>query len=744
VLAIFTITIFLGAAMLFLVQPMIAKMVLPLLGGSPSVWNTCMVFFQALLLAGYAYAHYSVKLLGLRRQIVLHLVVISLPLLLWPAGIPPIAKPGSTPGPADAPVPWLLAMLLICIGPAFFVLSTCSTLMQRWFTDTGHAAAKDPYFLYIASNAGSMLALLAYPLLVEPWVTLPGQRLLWSIGYAALAGATVVCAVLAGRTPLVAVANTHTPAHAPAPPWSTRARWIALAAVPSSLMLAITQYLSTDIAAIPLLWIVPLAIYLITFVLAFAKKPLIPIRVSNRTLPILVLALAVIVLLARRDPIWIIIVLNLATLFFGAMLCHGQLAQSRPDPAHLTAFYLCLALGGVLGGLFNVLAAPMLFDTLLEYPIVLAAACWLRPSGPRIGPRWQRIVTDVGFAMLPVVIASLPTEILRILRNMGLISGPLNDTTRMALLIGLPVLACYALVGVPRRFAIGVAALIIVNAAFHSRHADAEVRTFFGLYTVQRTATPQGREVVELLHGTTLHGAQWADPSARTEPLIYYHRSGPVGDVFSAFGHTPLFDRVALVGLGAGTIAAYGRDGQTLTFYEIDPAVVRLSRDSGLFHYVRDSKARCEFAIGDARISLAREADGTYGAIVLDAFSSDAVPVHLLTREAVDMYISKLKPGGIIALHVSNRYLELERVVSGVVQDLGLHAAIRDDTVPEDESDQTLYWSSTWVAVARAQEDLAPLLARKRWKVLTPDPADRVWTDDYSSFVGIFQWNRSR
>lgn len=741
-LGLFTITIFLGAAMLFLVQPMIAKMLLPLLGGSPSVWNTCMVFFQALLLAGYAYAHFSVKWLGTRRQIALHLAVASLPLVLWPLGMPPISEPSGGPGTNEAPVLWLLGMLLLCIGPAFFVLSTCGTLMQRWFAGTGHAAAKDPYFLYAASNAGSMLALLAYPLLVEPRMTLGDQRLGWSIGYAAFAAVTVACGVVVrrrgGPEPRVEASS------APAPAWRLRARWVALAAVPSSLMLAVTQYLSTDIAAIPLLWIVPLAIYLLTFILAFMGKPLIPLRVSDRTLPILILALAVIVLLARHDPIWIIIVLNLAALFFGAMLCHGQLAATRPDPAHLTSFYLCLAVGGVLGGMFNALLAPIVFNSLLEYPIILAAVCMLRPSEPRRGPWLQRTVTDIGLAMVPVVLAMLPSVVLPVLRRQGVITGPLDDTVRMAFIVGIPVLACYAFVTVPVRFACAVGALLIVSAAFKSQYAAAEVRTFFGLYTVQETNTPQGRRMVELLHGTTLHGAQWADPAARSEPLIYYHRSGPIGDVFRVYGSSPLFDRVALVGLGSGTLAAYGRSGQTLTFFEIDPAVVRLARDANLFHYVGDSQARCEFTLGDARVSLAREPDGLYGAIVLDAFSSDAVPVHLITREAVRMYVSKLKPGGLIAFHVSNRYLELERVVSGVTRELGLAAVIRNEDVQEEESNLELHWSSTWIVAARARDDLAPLLASVQWQSLEPRANDRVWTDDYSSFVGIFEWLGSR
>ncbi len=742
-LAVFTFTIFLGAAMLFLVQPMAAKMVLPLLGGSPSVWNTCMVFFQALLLAGYAYAHYSVKVLGVRRQVVVHVGVAAAPLVLWMLGMAPLAAPTGGPGAGDRPVAWLLMMLLVCVGPAFFVLSTCGTLMQRWFAGTGHVAARDPYFLYAASNGGSMLALLAYPLVVEPWMSLGEQRRWWSMAYVAFVVATVVCGVLTWRRrDRAGVETGAVAAKTAAPTWKQRGMWVVLAAVPSSLMLAVTQYLSTDVAAIPLLWIVPLAIYLLTFILVFAKRVLVPVRVASRSLPVLVLALSVIVLLARHNPIWIIVVLNLATLFFGAVLCHGRLAASRPDASHLTAFYLCLALGGVLGGLFNAIAAPMLFDTLLEYPIVLAAVCLLRPGQERKGNRALRAWMDAGTAAIPVGLMALAMAMWPWVGR--LVSGAGAEHVRNALVVGVPVVACYFLVHVPVRFAAAVLALFLVDAAMDSRRAEAQVRTFFGRYSVHRTATPQGRVSVELRHGTTLHGSQWESATHRDEPLIYYHTQGPVGDVFAAYGAKPLFDRVGLVGLGTGSIAAYGREGQELRFFEIDPAVVRLSSAGGHFHYVERSKARCEFVMGDARLSIANEADGSLGAILLDAFSSDAVPVHLLTREAVKLYMSKLRPGGVVVFHVSNRYLELEPVVSGVTRDLGLVAAMRNDAVPDAESKSTLHFGSNWIAAARTREDLAPLLKRVGWEVMEARPGDRVWTDDFSSFVGIFQWSGSR
>ncbi len=723
----FAITIFTGATLLFLVQPMIAKMVLPLLGGSPSVWNTCMVFFQALLLAGYAYAHWSAKALGLRRQVVVHMVVLCIPFLLWAGGIPPISRPLGTPT-ADHPTLWLLKTLAICIGPAFLVVSTCGPLMQRWFSSTGHAAAKDPYFLYAASNGGSMLALLAYPLLIEPALTLSQQRRFWSIGYIVFAALSLLCAVPTLRAKSVAL-PTVLELEAERIPPARRLRWVLLALVPSSFMLAVTQYLSTDIAAIPLLWVAPLTIYLLTFILAFAKKQIVTPRVLARYFPILAVALGLICLLSRHDPMWIIILLNLAALFMGCLMCHEQLANSRPGPSGLTGFYLLIALGGVLGGMFNALLAPVLFKSLLEYPIILAAACMLRPRASdkplSIGDKFL----DAGLAVIPLAVWVAARRFV-----------PDGGDSTLLFTAGLPILACYLLVGRPIRFAAALGLLLVGSALIVGRHID-EFRTFFGAYTVEQSGAGP-RRMQQLLHGTTLHGAQWLDPLRPKEPLIYYHRKGPIGLVFKTFGETPLFDQVGLVGLGAGTLTSYGRPGQTMTVFEIDPAVVKLAKDPTRFTYVHDCRANLEFVLGDARLSLAAQPEGKFGLIVLDAFSSDAVPVHLLTTQAVSMYITRLKPGGLLAFHISNRYLDLQSVLSAVAADLNLAAIIREDVVDDVESRNDGHWNSTWVCLARHPEDLDPLEPSHAWTSLRRQPADRLWTDDYSSFLGIFHWTK--
>jgi hypothetical protein len=402
VLALFGAAIFLGAFLIFVLQPVAAKMVLPSLGGSPAVWNTCMVFFQGALLAGYAYAHWATRLLPARRLAVVHAALVLAPVLTLPvalrAGAPPVS---------GSPVAWLLAALALSVGLPFTVASTGAPLLQRWFASTGHPAARDPYFLYAASNAGSLLALLAYPGVLEPLTTLAQQRWLWSGGYVLMALLTVGCALAAFRhgpggapgtagpqrdagAPAKGASDARPgvegPAPAAAPGWRERAAWVALAFVPSTLMLGVTQFLSTDVAAVPLLWVVPLALYLLTFILAFARRPLAPVRPLSRILAILAVGLAVSLIVGAKRPAWTVTLLHLATFFTGALLCHGRLAACRPHPSRLTEFYLLIAVGGVLGGMFNALAGPALFDSVAEYPIALGLVCLARLPRTRRPP----------------------------------------------------------------------------------------------------------------------------------------------------------------------------------------------------------------------------------------------------------------------------------------------------------------------------------------------------------------------
>jgi SAM-dependent methyltransferase len=720
----FALTMFVGSALLFSVQPMVAKMILPLLGGSPEVWNTCMVFYQAVLLAGYAYAHLATARLGARTQSALHVALLLLPLPLLPLAVPEWAARSLSPT-AD-PTPWLLGVLLTTVGLPFFVVSTTAPLLQRWFAATGHHAAGDPYFLYGASNLGSMLALLAYPLAIEPSLPLGRQCKLWAAGYGLLAALTVACAATVWRTrgAIAPGGRDESGGADPARPGPRRwLEWGALAFVPSSLMLGVTTYLTTDIAAIPLLWVIPLALYLLTFILAFTRRPILPHRRAVRAFPFVVMALLPALCAGLVQPFWLPV--HLLTFFLAAMVCHGELARRRPPARDLTAFYLALALGGVAGGIFNALIAPRAFDRVAEYPlaIVLACACWafaIRKEGePRLRTR-DMVLALVVFGLT----AALVTDV------RGLAETPLGALGVM-IDSGLVILVAWAHRERPLRFALVVGALLLacgMSPGVNGRLLHQE-RSFFG---VLRVTEVQPGNYHRLFHGSTLHGQQCLDPDRRREPLSYFTRSGPIGRVFAAYNRRPASPSVAIVGLGAGSLAAYAEPGQRWTFYEIDPAVVRVARDRRYFTFLEDCRATSlEVVLGDARLRLDEAPDRGYGLIVLDAFSSDAPPVHLLTREAFRLYRRKLAEGGLLAFNISNRYLDLDPVLGALARDAGLACRVRYDTLLTREQRQQGKQSSIWVVMAARPEDLGPLAGDPDWK--PPRGAGAaVWTDDYA------------
>jgi hypothetical protein len=633
----FTITLFVSAALLFSVQPLIAKMLLPLLGGSPAVWNTCMVFFQSLLLAGYLYAHAATTWLGPRRQAPLHVGLLLLPVVVLPLAV----SPGWLP-PADAnPIPWLLALLLVSVGLPFFMVATSAPLLQKWFARTGHPGGRDPYFLYAASNLGSLLALLSYPLLLEPYLRLAEQSWLWSSAYGLLVLLTTACAVVVWRAPARAPGGegpqtTAEPGGAGPPERlapGRRLRWVALAFVPSSLMLGVTTHLSTDIAALPLLWVLPLALYLLSFILVFARRPPLPRRLAERAFPMAVVLSALFFCLEALNPLWVPlyldIPLHLLTFFVVAVGCHGELAGDRPPERHLTEFYLWMASGGVLGGLFNALIAPVVFDRVVEYPLALVLAALLQPraGAPAERPlsRWLDLALPLGLAALAAVLFA------------SLSAFRFSSTAPSNVLAGLFLLLCYTFEGRPIRFALGVGGVLLASALSpgHSGQTLYRERSFFGVLRVAHDPTGQYRQ---LIHGTTLHGQQSLDPARRDEPLTYYHRTGPAGQVLEVFQQRPAKPSVGVVGLGAGSLACYARAEQDWTFYEIDPSVERIARDPRFFTYLQDCRAGgLRVVLGDARLRLREEPDRRHGLIILDAFSSDAIPIHLLTREALGL-----------------------------------------------------------------------------------------------------------
>jgi hypothetical protein len=735
----FALTLLLSSTLLFLVQPMFAKMVLVRLGGTAAVWNTCMVFFQACLLAGYAYSHGITRRLSMRWQLALHAVVLALPLLVLPVALPT----GWTP-PADAnPIPWLLMLLGVSVGLPFFVVSTTAPLVQRWFASTGHRHAGDPYFLYVASNAGSLVALLGYPTIIEPLLRLQDQTRLWTWGYIAFAALVLICGIRAclsasGAGVSRASSDQDTRARRPLHDLDamdrinpgSRLKWILLAFVPSSYLLGVTTYITTDVAAVPLLWVLPLALYLLTFTLAFARKPIVSHRAMVYALPTAVLAPVLFLLVRAALPVWATVSLHLLAFFVAAMVCHGELARMRPSARHLTEFYLLMSVGGVLGGAFNALAAPLLFSRALEYPLIIVLACLLCP--PRsVHGETRRPMVDL-FA--PIFAGVLAWVLLSIVHQRG------GGITLKILALSIPVMLCVWLAGRRLPFAAGIAALLIVaNLTPGDRAKELAIqRSFFGVHRIVQTADGTFNE---LFHGTTLHGRQHADGRAGDEPLTYYHRGGPIGSIMAGL---PSQNRqnIAVIGLGVGSLAAYANEGDRYTFYEIDPVVRWVADGSGYFNYLPSARTRgaeVGVVLGDARLTLTSAAPKSIDLLVLDAFSGDAIPLHLLTREALATYLDKLKPNGLLAVHISNLYLDLEPVIANLAADAGCVAFCKDDVEMSPERLQAGAAPSKWMLVARTREPVENWAAGAGWKNAVVTQGRRVWTDDYSNILSTLR-----
>jgi hypothetical protein len=732
-LLIFGVTLFVSATLLFLVQPMFAKMVLPLLGGTPSVWNTCMVFYQAALLAGYAYAHSATKWLGVRRQALLHLGLLLMIILTLPIGV----ARGWTP-PAEAnPIPWLLMLLVVSVGLPFFVISTTAPMLQKWFAHTGHAAAADPYFLYGASNLGSMIALLGYPLLVEPYWRLADQAWIWAGGYLVLAALILVCAILLWRSPASAAPAPETESEAAAAraapvTLGQRLWWVLLAFAPSSLMLGVTTYLSTDIAAVPLLWVVPLALYLLTFVLVFARRPILPHALMVWMQPFFIIPLAILFCLNLTTTWQLSFPLHLLAFFLIAMVCHGELMKYRPDASHLTEFYLWMSVGGVLGGVFNALVAPIAFRAVIEYPLVIAVASMLRPSLVADKKIIRGRVLDYGLPLILFLpLAWLDKMLLYLPGKLQLVLVLL-----MACLAGV---ICFSFRFRPVRFGLGIGAIILAGVFLTPPQSQTffRERNFFGVLQVRHDL--EGNYHL-LFHGTTLHGCQSLDPARRREPLTYYHRTGPLGHLFTAFSGEKAEAEVAVVGLGTGTIACYGRPGDHYTFYEIDPAVEQIAREPRYFTFLNDCPAKVEVVLGDARLSLQKAAGARYDLIILDAFSSDAIPIHLVTKEALKVYLTKLQTGGVLAFHISNRFLDLKPVLANLAREAGVICLCQEDKSLTDAEKKAQKTGSVWVAMVRNESDLPPLFSDPRWQRLSGVPGEKLWTDDFSNILKVFEW----
>ena len=850
--SLYAVALFVSAMLLFLIQPMIAKMILPLLGGTPAVWNTCLVFFQATLLMGYLYAHGIARWQAPRRQSFWHLgllllLFLTLPLLLLPLRLqhetslsssttPALAlldKLGidswlpQTPDPAR-PILWLLLLLVVCVGLPFFVVSATAPLLQHWFAATGQPDSSDPYFLYAASNSGSLLGLLAYPVVVEPHLSLEKQVWAWGIGYGLLVALIALCAFVlwrsgdrtseargqksedGGQTPDVRSpssestrqkGNSHDSSLIPHPSSlitvGRRLRWLMLAAIPSSLLLGVTTFLSTNVAAVPLLWIIPLTLYLLTFVLVFSRSQLISNELVGRILPVVILVQTFVFAIELQRGAWILFLLHLGCFFLTALFCHGRLAQDRPPPRYLTEFYLWLAAGGVLGGLFNVLIAPVIFNSLVEYPLALVLACLFLPnraSGARQRPSTGAMADPARLTKgrpisrgraIDRPAASSPSEkiteadkplpiltwgdlwlplalgLLMIVLALGLEVARIEALwLKATLLMGLPAAVAYTFIGRPVRFALGLGALLLVGGIsrgiLHSQVVHQE-RSFFGVMTVvdkpPETESPGATGVIPgaagvtpvlhrfFVHGDTNHGQQNLDPERHREPLAYYFRTGPIGQLFDSISKGPAQRRVAVLGLGAGALACYAEENQDWTFYEIDPAVESIARS--YFTFLQDAQdrgVRVQVIKGDGRLSLARAPDHSYDLIFADAFTSDAVPVHLLTRQALELYLNKLAEGGLIVFNVTNRYVDLEPVLGALADHAGLVCISQKEDARKLTKAEEMQGkvASHWVVMARTETDLGTLAEKPAWRKVPYGPTE--WTDHYSNLLGAFRW----
>lgn len=732
----FAVAIFTSAALVFVVQPMVTKLVLPMLGGSPSVWNTAMVFFQTALLAGYAYAHALQRVGSIRIQVGVHLALLLLAALFLPLTINGLF---GDPDP-NAPVGWLLATLALSVGAPFAVLSATAPLLQAWYARVraGHADGQNPYVLYAASNLGSFLALLAYPVLIEPLMSLSGQRLGWSGGYGIFVALVIILAVVVWRRRIETTSEPAALARSAPIPWMRKGLLVLLAAVPSSLMLGVTAHLSTDVASAPFLWVIPLALYLLTFVIAFQTRPAIPLEV---TLPVqAALIAATISMAAFRTGDWtMLFMLNLGGFFFSALMCHQLLAKLRPAPDRLTEFYLLMSLGGVVGGAFTALLAPVVFDAVWEYPLVLVLVCMLRPRLEKDFRLWE-ILTFVGALLL----CAAPPLLSAAFRADWDFAWDFNRTFPLNMeQVTMLILGTAAILGYLVRDRRWMFAIVVGAVALSSHHiakgyaATWSDRSFFGVMRVGVTSDPlMGGPVHVFMHGTTIHGSQPTNPAYACTPTLYYAPTTPIGQSAQLVrARHPEGVNIGVVGLGTGAMAAYKRQQDTMTYFEIDPLVDRVARDPELFTYISDcADGPIRTVMGDARLTMAAERPGSYDLLLIDAFSSDAVPTHLLTVEAIEGYLKLLKPDGVVVLHLSNRNLDITRPAVAAAQALGkpeLHQIYEESA----ESAAMAEASTEAMVISNSEAGLAAFRADPRWRKVDPEGV-RPWTDDYVNLFG--------
>lgn len=726
-LAVFAATMFLSALLLFSVQPLFAKMALPALGGTPAVWAVSMCFFQAALLGGYIYAHALNRRLPQPRAVLAHILLLASAALILPIGLPALAN---EPPAGDAYL-WLLTVLALGVGLPFFAVSATAPLLQAWFSKSGHPDAADPYFLYGASNFGSLLALLAYPIVIEPNIGLASQSTVWSFGFFILAALIALC----GRSVFASSASTAS-AHDRAPPAAktiaapisiqTRVAWMALAAIPSGLMVAVTTYVTTDVASAPFIWVIPLALFLTTFILVFKDR-----LGFNYAWVINLLPVAILVHILMPSHLVGVISAVIAFLL-AAIVCHRELYLARPDASRLTEFYICMSAGGVIGGIFSAMIAPQMFASVVEFKLLLLLALLARPGMLDGTANKQSLLR---LSLFSGGMAGLFAGY-KWLESAGLVP---SGSVGLAALIALALLAVFLTrpwaehrIAIILTMFIGLA---VMPADLNTIYSE---RSFFGTIRVMEAETGQHHL---MLHGTTIHGAErnkTADgkPVQKPVPSLYYYPGSPmhqgavVSRAINAASGQPL--SVGIVGLGTGAMSCYAEPGESWRYFEIDPMVARVAQNPALFTYLSRCPPSRGIVFGDARITLTKEHNASLNYLLIDAFSSDAIPVHLLTQESMHMYLDKIVPDGLIAIHISNRFMDLAPAISATAETLGLKGLI---VMPLPKAAEPDAAQSRVVYLTRNEATLTAL--KRVWPEGKALDAEGVqpWTDDYSDIL---------
>jgi SAM-dependent methyltransferase len=747
----FSLTVFVGSFLLFMVQPLAGKLILPYLGGAPSVWTACMLFFQTILLFGYLYAAQAIKKVGCEKQSILHILLLVMGFVFLPLSI----DFSGIDSAVHQPVTWMLSKLLVSIGFLFFVVSANAPMIQRWYSTIGQKDSDDPYFLYAASNVGSLIALLGYPLVMEPNFRVTDAREIWSVGYLVLTVLVLICSFIVWKGKgTEAVENVEEVAKDRTVPSALdRLKWVFWAFIPNSCMLAVTMHISTDVASIPLMWVVPLAIFLVTFILVFAKTDFWRELDWDSYLAPFGGVFAILYFLDFSKPAWLAIGVYFILLFLVCMSFHSRLAKNRPASEYLNSFFVWMSVGGIFGGIFNSIVAPLLFNTQLEFPLTIVIAM-LGISFVKKDLK-ENYFKKFLFGFLVMLVVTQIFGYFSVIYSKKLFSDK-----GLALVV---VCCVYIFSFVRLRKLSGLFFLGLMLMGVHVFSSDKAVvkidRSFFGVLRVVRTmfVTEEivGRKLItksydllyQLRHGTTLHGVERRLRIRPVFPLSYYSREGPIGEVFRLMRINRRAKSVGVVGLGCGTLAYYGRPWQKFDFFEIDPEVIKIASNKKFFSYLASCKADYRILAGDARVNLARKIpDGSYDLLVLDAFSSDAIPVHLLTLEAVELYKRKLKPGGVLAFHISNRFFDLKPVLGKICKDVGLKGFYRYDypkkySIKYDWYDLDNISSSLWFVASKEEKNIDGVLAYSKWNKPSYSEGFKTWTDDYSNLLGVYNWN---